>query len=488
MTRHTWLAVRAVLAVVLMLCFYALALVVSCGLLWLAYVNLRTGRPTYGLIIFCVAGAASVLWAIVPRGDRFEAPGPALNDADHPELFALLRDIAASTSQPMPADVYLINDVNAFVMQRGGLFSADRRRVMGLGLPLMAVLTVEEFKGVLTHEFGHFHGGDVTLGPWIHKTADAMNRTVSQLAESVLAFIFVWYAKLFMRVTFAISRRQEFAADELAARLVGADTMAAGLKKVDMAGRVHQAFWCSEIIPIVQAGLRPPFTWAFSRYIESPRISGFLHAIADAENTNARIKTNAYDTHPTLSDRLAALERLPGCSSHDSRPAIALLETVAGCEAAVMASLTTDLATLKPIGWANVAVAVYLPIWRGRIQKHGPVLRSFAVGTPPSTPQQLLEIGRGILDSQADDGRAVAAAWLLLIASFGVALTPLGWLAETQPGEEVVFRRGDHELRPYSELQLVLRGQKSLAEWQARCASLGIADVPMAADSEQALG
>jgi Zn-dependent protease with chaperone function len=484
MTRRIWLAVRALLALVLVVCFYVLAIGVAVGLLWLSYVQLRSGRPAYGLVIFCLAGAASLLWSVVPRRDRFEPPGPVLKEIDHPELFALLREIGSWTSQPMPEDVYLINDVNAFVMQRGGM--RKRRRVMGLGLPLMAILTVDEFKGVLTHEFGHFHAGDVMLGPWIHRASEAMNRTISQLAESVLGFIFVWYAKVFMRITFAVSRRQEFAADELAATLVGASAMAAALRKIDIAGRVHQSFWCSEIIPIVQAGFCPPFTWAFSRYVESPRISAFLRAIS--EDPNAVIKNGAYDTHPALSDRLTALARLPGGSPHDSHPSISLLGSIEGCEREVLASLSDDLGMLKPTTWPSVTRDVFLPIWRHRVLQHGSVLRRFAVGAPPCTRQQLVEIGHCVLSAEADDDRAISAAWSLLLATFAVALAPLGWLAETQPGEEVVFRRGSHELLPFSELQSVLDGHKSLTEWQARCAGLGIADVPMVADSELAHG
>jgi len=143
---------------------------------------------------------------------------------------------------------------------------------------------------------------------------------------------------------------------------------------------------------------------------------------------------------------------------------------------------------LKPIDWPSVTRDVFLPIWRHRVRQHGSVLRCFAVGAPPSTRQQVVDIGHSILSAEVDEERAISAAWSLLIAAFAVALAPLGWLAETQPGEEVVFRRGSHELRPSSELQSVLDGQKPLTEWQAQCAAFGIADVPMVPDSELAHG
>src|SRR2546430_1534059 len=115
------------------------------------------------------------------------------------------------------------------------------RRVMGLGLPLLQALTVDEVKGVLAHEFGHYHAGDVALGPWIHKTRVMMLRTTAQLSESVLRFIFIGFATLFLRITHAVSRRQEYIADEVAANVVGSHAMASGLRKLNGAAFASHA-------------------------------------------------------------------------------------------------------------------------------------------------------------------------------------------------------------------------------------------------------
>jgi len=39
------------------------------------------------------------------------------------------------------------------------------RRVMGLGLPLLQILTVAQFRAVLPHEFGHYYGADTRQDP-----------------------------------------------------------------------------------------------------------------------------------------------------------------------------------------------------------------------------------------------------------------------------------------------------------------------------------
>jgi heat shock protein HtpX len=55
------------------------------------------------------------------------------------------------------------------------------RRVMGIGLPLLQLLSVSQFEAVLAHEFGHFHGGDTHIGPWIYRTRAGIGRTLSTL-------------------------------------------------------------------------------------------------------------------------------------------------------------------------------------------------------------------------------------------------------------------------------------------------------------------
>src|SRR5688572_31096873 len=117
-----WLAARVAAALGLMISFYALAIGIGAGLMYLAWLDATTGERIHPkVIIVCVAAGASVLWAIIPRPDKFEAPGPRIHSSEEPELFKALQDVATATSQTMPAEVYVVNDVNAFVRSRGGI-------------------------------------------------------------------------------------------------------------------------------------------------------------------------------------------------------------------------------------------------------------------------------------------------------------------------------------------------------------------------------
>ena len=175
MNSRSWLIRRALLAIALMVGFYAFALTIALGLLWIPYAEwIYLERIHWRIAFFSVLGGGTVLWAIVPRMDRFVPPGPRLDETMCPELFRMVREVAAATGQGEPSDVYLLNEVNAWVTQRGGIMGVGSTRVMGIGLPLLQGLSQEELKAIIAHEFGHYSSGDVALGPWIYKTRAAI--------------------------------------------------------------------------------------------------------------------------------------------------------------------------------------------------------------------------------------------------------------------------------------------------------------------------
>ena len=115
------LRTRAVMALFLMVGFYGFSLAIAGGLLWIPYAEYTyLDRVDGRLALFCVIGAGTILWALVPRIDKFEAPGPRLTPATAPYLFTIIEEVAKATSQPRPEEVYLLGEVNAFVTHRGG--------------------------------------------------------------------------------------------------------------------------------------------------------------------------------------------------------------------------------------------------------------------------------------------------------------------------------------------------------------------------------
>ena len=220
--RRRMLLFWGVLTALVIICAYVVALALAAGCAYIGYALLGSGSVGVGLLILAVGAitcAAAILWSLAPRPDKFTPPGPVLNAASQPRLFSEISTIAAEFEEPMPAAVYLMLDTNAWVAQRGGMLGWGSRRVMALGLPVLAVLTISEFRAMLAHEFAHYYGGDTGVGPWIAKARDALGRSLQNLSSNsgvlgimsrwayiailrlIIVTIFGLYWKLFLRLT-----------------------------------------------------------------------------------------------------------------------------------------------------------------------------------------------------------------------------------------------------------------------------------------------
>ena len=482
------LAGRALLAVLLTVGFYGLALLIAAALLFLVYADVRwASRPHGQLIIGCVLAAGSILWAIRPRIDRFESPGPRLLPAEHPRLFSEMQTVAEQTGQAMPREVYLVADANAAVMERGGVMGIGGKRVMIVGLPFLQTLTVSQFRGVIAHEFGHFYGGDTKLSPWVYKTRAAIGRTIASLSNrSWLQAPFRWYGMMFLRTTHAISRRQEFIADELAARLVGPQVCAEGLRIGHSIGPAFDGYMREEYIPALESGYRPPFIEGFSRFLKAPRVSQFMEFVVAQQSQSHSV--DPYDTHPTLSERLKAMAALPaGEVTADPTPAISLLGDAAAAEAALVSSIVRPeyRDKLPAVAWDDIGQTVYLPRWQESTRTYAEGLAGVTPATLPAflrapgpLVEQIRRLSQRTLLQQEIDGivRNVTGAAL------AVALARQGWMVDATPGNQLAMHRGNDAVAAFEVTHMLADGKLSADEWIQRCHQLGIADLSLAGE------
>jgi heat shock protein HtpX len=476
------IAGRAALAVALMLGFYGLAIGLAGLLGWIPYAEWHYAHRLHPkLAFFCLAGAFIIVKSIVPRPDRFEAPGPPLIEGKQRRLFTELRGIARATDQEMPTEVYLVPDVNAWVSQRGGVMGFGSRRVMGLGLPLLQVLTVSQLRAVLAHEFGHYHGGDVKVGPWIYKTREALVRTLQALSghSGLLSKPFELYAALFFRVTHAVSRHQELQADALAARVAGAAALTGGLKAVHAAGLAFTGYWEQEVSPVLSAGFLPPLARGFGRLLEQPKIAEQLRQAVDEEARAG--KSDPYDTHPSLQQRIAALGGAPERPvAGEDPPAISLLDGLDDVEKQLLASLgdRDEVLHLKPLTWEAVGPQVLVPQWETFLRKHAAVLTGV---TPASLPTlDWAALGRKVAQSlKRADAEPLPAADYAVGAGVALALSRKGFGVEAPPGAPVSLVHEETRLDPFSLRQRLASDPGETAAWQSFCKAAGIGDVDL---------
>lgn len=495
------LALWAALAIVLVVFSYVFTLLLAAACVLLPSWLLSTSPNLNTLILFLSGLIVSVviLWSLLPRRDKFSAPGPRLELERHPRLRAELTGIAVALNESVPLEVYIIPDVNAWVAERGGTMGFGSRRVMGLGLPLLRVLTISQFRAVLAHEFGHYYGGDTRLWPFVHKTRAAMARTLGNLGSDSLGralarvnlarlvhflavTVLVAYWKVFMRITQAISRLHEYRADELASNIAGPQALIDGLSAINGASAALPLFWRSEMLPAMDAGYRPSLADGFGQFIAVPNIAA---AVADhVKKQLSQGATDPYDTHPPLKDRVAALQsHVLGPQSTDSGPAIGLLESVDEIELELLRMIVPgrQIAALKLVSWDRIGPDAYLPQWRQVVRDGASLLgNSTIVGLPElanslSASAQQLRDPPGMLLTR--EQRIERAAHLLRVA-FTVALCEAGWHLHTSPGQ-FYLELDEQRISPTEIVNQMRSGAITKAGWAARCSALGISEVPL---------
>src|SRR5216117_570993 len=178
----------------------------------------------------------------------------ALSEQDAPDLFRVVRELAAGAHMPMPR-VYLIpsESPNAFATGR-----SPEHAAVAVTEGILRLLTLDELRGVLAHELSHVRNRD-TLTSAIAATLAGAVMMVARMAQWAMLFggwrrddreegssglealVMIIVAPLAaMLIQLAISRAREYQADASGAQLSHAPhSLAAALEKIGaVSGRV----------------------------------------------------------------------------------------------------------------------------------------------------------------------------------------------------------------------------------------------------------
>jgi Zn-dependent protease with chaperone function len=466
---------RALVAVALWLGFYAVSLGVAAGLFLLPYAQSRFEGAVGFSGWVCIIGGLSVLWAIFPRLERFEPPSQALASEAYPQFGRLVTEVAAKVGHPEPQDLFLIHEGNAFAGHRKRQWYRRGRSVVGVGLVLFEILAPDELATVVAHEMGHHFAGDVLLGPWIHRIRRAIAGALERMEGSSfwLHLPFVGYGALFLRVTRRSAREQELAADALAARSCGVAATAAALVRLHRLGPLWEAYWDSEVVPLLNLGFRPPLLDGFRSMVKLPRVRQELDTAARKASER---EPSFADTHPRLSDRLAALEAGDPGVDQPAGGIARWFDDPDAAELVVVKSVLRDPSRALPfVTWQEAGEKAWMPHWKETLAPFADAFREVTIeGFPelaadPSRLVARLRGGLAILSPQAERQRALRllGAWLC------VTLHGRGFSVQAEPGDEVRLVRDGVTLEPHTIIRELGDGSLGAEAWRLRCAELG---------------
>ncbi|WP_367870271.1 M48 family metalloprotease [Luteolibacter sp. Populi] len=295
---------------VLLAALSACALLALAGLLIALQQQGWTGTLVGGALAF--AGLLTAVLLVCCLWVKFDPPeGAPLDEEEHPELHRLIRETGNLVGGVRFHQVLLDAEVNAATVQnpRLGVLGWYRSYLV-IGLPLMEMLSREEFRAVLAHEFAHAVGPDGRTRAWLHRKRATWEKVAGRLPASplfpLLSKFFRWFWPRFNSRAFLLSRFHELEADRVAAEAVSAEALASGLQRLAIQGlRLEEEFW-------------QPLESAIAGSAAVPRdVIERLSALVRSEppaNSRDRWTSQAMgksadftDTHPALAERLAHL-------------------------------------------------------------------------------------------------------------------------------------------------------------------------------------
>jgi Zn-dependent protease with chaperone function len=342
---------RAALAVVLLVGFYVLVTAITAGIGVFDYYAVRYGHAGgFKVAAFATLGGLAMLRGVFVVGRRQDAeqPGVAVSPHDEPELWRTVTELAHQVQTRVPDEIRLVPDVNAAVSEDTRLLGlVPGRRHMYVGVPLLLTLSADELRAVLCHELGHYSGSHTRLGGITYRGRTALIRTIQRLGgHAIIRAVFLAYARLYLRVSQAVSRRQELEADAAAVKISGRRPMGDALRKVRAGAAAWEFYLGTHCRLIGPAQARPADLFAgFYTLFHEPSVGTEL-----AKLINAPEERSPYDSHPSLAERLAAIERLPEPSVRpDGRPALALLRDPRAAAMHTQASMLSEEAMRLPV-------------------------------------------------------------------------------------------------------------------------------------------
>jgi Zn-dependent protease with chaperone function len=351
-------AFRAVLAFTLLAGFYVLVGLVLAAAVFLdvmLIVDFHANTIKFAILLTLAAGALVRALVMVSRRQGGEEPGVAVGREHEPVLWQTVEELSQRVRTAPPDEIRLVAEVNAAVSEDTRLLGlrATRRR-MFIGLPLLQTLTVDEMRAVLGHELGHYSGAHTRLGAPVYRGRVSLIATVQGLRNHpFIQRLFTWYAKLYLRVSQAVSRRQELEADRFAVAIGGRQAMSGALRKIHATAHGWDVYVSNYLVLTGAGGSRPATVFGgFHALMSDPDRQAELAKLAEQPE-----EVSPYDSHPSLAERLAAIEHLPE-PQHvpDPRSALTLLVDANVAVQAVEQSMWTPdaLRNLRPVSWEEL--------------------------------------------------------------------------------------------------------------------------------------
>lgn len=289
----------------------------------LGFVNLAiyllAALPFFGILI----GLISCILAIIStlfKNKHFE-PAILINPSDHPELHHLIYELSNQMNTKMPDSIILHIKSNFFVANgKIKVFNGVAKgRILSISLPLLNVLSINELRAVLAHEFAHFTGRDLFYSrivipvykgaaTYLDYISSVFNYNGSHLGIISVPMIvpnmlMKYYLTIFHKYNMSISRDREYRADYIATLICGNEIVKEALCKIVSHGEVYDRLIDEHMSEKIVHGFE--FENYFHYYREY--IGDYTKYIEESLVEALKENEEEYHSHPSLLKRILNL-------------------------------------------------------------------------------------------------------------------------------------------------------------------------------------
>ncbi|BCJ53539.1 Zn-dependent protease [Actinoplanes sp. NBRC 14428] len=350
---------RAAASVVMLLGFYVVALIQLAAVLafvvWAAMEHHAAVGLKLGLPLLLAVGATVVgLWRAV-RTRPEPMHGLVVTPQGAPELWQTVHAVAAEVGTRTPDEIRLVPEVNAAVSEDTKLLGLiGGRRRLYLGMPLVQALSVDQLRSVVAHELGHYSGRHTRLGAVAYRGRLAIGGTISRIGRwNPVGMVFRGYARLYLLVDNAASRRQELDADRASVRVAGPEVAMSALRELPVIDAAWDFYFGRYVASGWEAGYAPDdFFGGFGQLFAARG-----EELAELRDQEPEEHKSRWDTHPSTAERTAVMRTAPQPAHPvDGRPATALLPSVQAAGTALQSEVL-DVGDRKVLPWPQFTAA-----------------------------------------------------------------------------------------------------------------------------------
>jgi len=242
-----------------------------------------------------------------------------LNRSQHPKLFSLIDEVAESLGAKPPKNVIAGLEPNFYVTNAdvniiGSNTKTLKNGTLFVSLPLARILTVEEFKGIIGHELGHFRGNDthysLKFAPVYSGLSDGIDlltddegggSIVTYPAATVLSYMM----DVFHKNISAISRIRELEADKAACEVANPISLATSLLKIGLYASHWRELEEQTINRLIKGKITKNLSMLFFSIVDYDANKTSISTVI--KEISEQTISHPTDSHPPTSSRIAEL-------------------------------------------------------------------------------------------------------------------------------------------------------------------------------------